>query len=211
MYVQKKKAINEQINQSSERQEEEKEKTYSKKTGPGINLNKLRDMGENAYFQRGNGKGKKSYGGGALDIPNRAISFGKLLKNKAAKVKTNFKTKVKEFKKHPGEAVLGKVSSLTGGGGRNGVARFADDLEALGEKTGNKTSQKVGKFMRNNPELALGGSIVAGGLVIRKARNKAYEAGRKTIEKIDPNAYAYAKYGAQPINENSQEEKENNE
>lgn len=209
MYAQKKKAINEQIKQS-ENQEEEEEKTYSKKGGLNINLNKLRDMGENAYFQRG-GKGRKSYGGGALDIPNRAMSFGKLLKKKTTKSKTKFKTGWKELKKHPGEAILGKISSLTGGGGRNGVARFADDLEALGEKTGNKTSQKVGKFMRNNPEVALGGSVVLGGLAIRKARNKAYGAGSKAMDKLDPNAYAYAKYGAQVVPQDRKEKEKEDE
>lgn len=211
MYAQKKKAINEQIKQS-EGQEKEEEKTYSKKGGGlNINLNKLRDMGENAYFQRGGGKGRKSYGGGALDIPNRAMSFGKLLKNKAAKTKTKLRTGLKELKKHPGEVILGKVSSITGGGGRNGVARFADDLEALGEKTGNKTSQKVGKFMRNNPEVALGGSVVVGGLAIRKARNKAYGAGSKVMDKLDPNAYAYAKYGAQVVPQDKKEEEKEDE
>ena len=208
MYAQKKKAINEQIKQSENQEEEE---TYSKKGGLNINLNKLRDMGENAYFQRGGGKGRKSYGGGALDIPNRAMSFGKLLKKKTTKTKTKFKTGWKELKKHPGEAILGKISSLTGGGGRNGVARFADDLEALGEKTGNKTSQKVGKFMRNNPEVALGGSVVVGGLAIRKARNKAYGAGSKAMDKLDPNAYAYAKYGAQVVPQDRKEKEKEDE
>lgn len=210
MYAQKKKAINEQIKQS-EGQEEEEEKTYSKKGGLNINLNKLRDMGENAYFQRGGGKGRKSYNGGALDIPNRATSFGKLLKNKTTKTKTKLRTGWKELKKHPGEAVLGKVSSIAGGGGRNGVARLADDLEALGEKTGNKTSQKVGKFMRNNPEVALLGSAGVGVFAIRRARNKAYGAGSKVMDKLDPNAYAYAKYGAQVVPQDKKEEEKEDE
>ena len=59
--------------------------------------------------------------------------------------------------------------------------------------------------MRNNPEVALGGSVLVGGLAIRKARNKAYGAGSKVIDKLDPNAYAYSKYGAQPITNDKEE------
>lgn len=210
MYLQKKKAIKDQIKQS-EGQPEEDERTYSKKNN-GFNLgklkknlDKLRDTGENAYFQRDNKPGKKNYKGSALDIPLRARTSN-LGKPKGQTRGMKAKDWIKDLKKKPGETLLGTLSFRTGGGGRKGVSRFGKDLEKLGKETGNKTSQKVGKFVQDNPKTALLGSAALGYGVIRTARNKISGATSKAIEKVDPNAFAYAKYGAKPIHPIYEEE-----
>ena len=198
MYRAKKKQYEDQVKQS---EGEEKEKTYAVK--PGINLGKLGKAVKNNLKTK-----PKKYNGNVIDTTVRGRVWDSLL-NKAKKTKFKASKAWKEFKKNPGESTLGAASSLLGGGGRNGVAKFGDDLEALGEKTGNQTSQKVGKAIRNNPKTALAGSVVVGGLVLRKARNKAWNATSRALEKADPNAFAYQKYGVQPIPEKDKEEKEN--
>ena len=200
MYRMKKKQYEDQIKQS---EGEEKEKTYAVKPGPGIDLGKLGKTVKNNLKTK-----PKKYNGNMIDTAVRGRVWDNLL-NKTKKTKFKISRAWKEFKKNPGESTLGAASNWFGGGGRNGVAKFGNDLEALGEKTGNQTSQKVGKAIRNNPKTALAGSIAVGGLVLRKARRKAWNATSRALEKADPNAFAYQKYGAQSIPEKDKEEKEN--
>ena len=152
-----------------------------------------------------------SYKGNPYESASRTVRFRSQLKRKAEPIKKSWG----EFKKHPGESILGGISSMAGGGGRSGVSRFGDDLRELGEKTGNQTSQKVGTFIKENPKTALAGSIVVGGVVIKKAKDKAGGLANKALETVDPNAFAYQKYGAQPIVrgkriDNLEEEEEDN-
>lgn len=198
MYRMKKKQYEDQVKQS---EGEEKEKTYAAKPGPGINLGKLGKAVKDNLRTK-----PKKYNGNIIDTTVRGRVWDSLL-NKTKKTKFKASKAWKEFKKNPGESTLGAASSWFGGGGRNGVAKFGDDLEALGEKTGNQTSQRVGKAIRNNPKTALLVSIGVGGGLI-KARRKAWNATSRTLEKADPNAFAYQKYGAQPIPEKDKEEKE---
>lgn len=199
IYRMKKKQYEDQVKQS---EGEEKEKTYAAKPGPGINLGKLGKAVKDNLRTK-----PKKYNGNIIDTTVRGRVWDNLL-NKTKKTKFKASKAWKEFKKNPGESTLGAASSWFGGGGRNGVAKFGDDLEALGEKTGNQTSQKVGKAIRNNPKTALLVSIGVGGGLI-KARRKAWNATSRALEKADPNAFAYQKYGAQPIPEKDKEEKEN--
>lgn len=172
----------------------------------------LANVGKSPNKPTGGGTNKpKSYSPGPLEKTSRTLNFRQQLTKKAEPLKESWK----EFKKHPGESVLGKASQLTGGGGRSGVSKFGEDLESLGVKSGNVTSQKVGAFIRENPKAALAGSIVVGGVVVKKAKDKAGGLASKALETVDPNAYAYSKYGAQPIvrgrraSNNLEEEEEN--
>lgn len=210
-YAMKKKQYKDQIKQSEE------EKTYSKKSG-GANLNNIinqakKSIKSNKSHLFNNNSDNKSYNGTPFDIPVRNRTFRSQLKNQKKKVKTTFKgiknsisNGWKGFKEKPGESILGAVSSYSGGGGRKGVSSFGSDLEDLGKRTENKTSQKVGKFIKENPKTALAGSIVVGGVAIRRARNKVWNTTNRVLEKADPNAFAYSKYGAQPINGKNKDE-----
>lgn len=201
MYRAKKKQYEDQVKQSEGIEERKKEKTYS--TRPGIDLGKLGKAVKDNLKSR-----PKKYNGNMIDTTVRGKVWDNQLFKTAKKTKFKASKAWKEFKKNPGESTLGAASSWFGGGGRNGVAKFGDDLEALGEKTGNQTSQRVGKAIRNNPKTALAGSVVVGGLVLRKARRKAWNATSRALEKADPNAFAYSKYGAQGIPEKDKKEKE---
>ena len=88
------------------------------------------------------------------------------------------------------------------------MAKFGEDLKTIGKKTKNKTSQNLGKFIEDHPKTAIAASIPVGGLVLGGIYAKAKGVGRKTIEKLDPNAYAYEKYGVRFKNNNKSEEVE---
>ena len=204
MYRMKKKKYEDQVKQS----EEGEERNYSKTSGINFqNLSKKARITIKRLKKRKEPSARAV--GDTFQTASREINFRQQLKKVAPKVTEKWS----EFKKHPGESTLGKISSFVGGGGRSGVSKFGEDLTSLGVKTGNTTSQKVGDFITNNPKTALAGSILLGGVVIKKAKDKAGNLATKAIETVDPNAYAYSKYGARPIpvrKKNSQEEEENN-
>ena len=216
MYKIKKKQYEDQVKQS-EGNTEEKEKNYSSKSSAGnINFEKLGRNIKKAIRNNDQRNKKRSYNGTIFDIPVRSRTFKDQLKNAVRKTKHTLKTAKSdikkgwgEFKKAPVESTLGVVSEHYLGGGRRGVPKFGKDLEELGQKTGNKTSQKVGKFIQSNPKTALAGSIVVGGVAIRGARNKVWGTTNRVLEKVDPNAFAYSKYGAQPIPPKNEEEDNN--
>jgi hypothetical protein len=151
---------------------------------------------------------KKSYNGTVFEIPSKRMNFRRRITPIVKEAKTGIKEKFEEFKKHPGQSILGSVSGYVGGGGRKGIAKAGEELEELGKKTNNKTSQKVGELMKEHPKSAILVAGVGGGLALRGVRNKLYRTTSKAIEKVDPNAYAYAKYGAQPIPGENEEENE---
>lgn len=217
MYKMKKKQYEDQVKQS-EGNTEEKEKNYSSKSSAGnINFEKLGKNIKKAIRNNQSSKNKR-YNGTVFDIPVRSRTFKSQLKNAVKKTKHTLKTAKSdikkgwgEFKEAPVESTLGVVSEHYLGGGRRGVPKFGKDLEELGQKTGNQTSQKVGKFIQSNPKTALAGSIVVGGVAIRGARNKVWGTTNRVLEKVDPNAFAYSKYGAQPIPPKNKKEEDNDE
>lgn len=205
MYKLKKKQYEDQVKQSEGEEKDGKEKTYSATKPRGIDLGKL------GKAIKDNLKTKpKNYNGTILDAEVRRRVWKDQLINKAKKTKFKISESWKEFKKHPGESTLGAASSWFGGGGRGGVSKFGDDLEALGKKTGNQASQKVGKTIKNNPKTALLVSIGVGGGLI-KARRKAWNATSRALEKTDPNAFAYRKYGAQVVPQDRKEKEKEDE
>ena len=209
-YLQKKKLVKDQIKQSeidNNESAKEKEKAYSikintKKIKSG--LNKAASAVEKQFFK---GRSKNKHEGTGSDIADIALKArtSKLYAPKGRTERYKVKDWIHKLKDKPGETLLDTLSFRTGGGGKQGVLGFGDDLEKLGKSTGNKTSQKIGKYIKEHDKAAMLGSAAVGFGVIRKAKNKMYELGSKSIEKMDPNAYAYAKYGAQVI---PQEEKE---
>ena len=210
IYALKKKQLKDQIKQSESEEDstKEKEKTYSKikiNTGNLKNsFKKASSAGETQFFNRN----KDGYKGTVADDILRARA-NKLYAPKGRTERYRVKDWWKNFKNKPGETLLDTLSFRTGGGGKKGVRGFGDDLIKIGKETGNKTSQKVGKYIVENPNKAMLGSAALGFGVIRTAKRKLGGATSKVLEKVDPNAYAYSKYGAQPILENYEEEQEN--
>ena len=109
-------------------------------------------------------------------------------------LKTKAKTGFQEFKKAPGQVVLGAASSKYGGGGRKGVAKFGEDLENIGVKTNNGLSQKAGRFIKENPKTALLGSIGVG-IGVAKLGGMGEKAATKAIKAVDKDAFAYQERG----------------
>lgn len=108
------------------------------------------------------------------------------------KQKNNFKISYKSFKKRPGTFTLDFLSKFKGGDGLKGTNSFGRRLQEAGEKSGNITSQKVGKFIKENPKKSLIGSILIGAGIL-KAGQLGFKKTRKFIEDHDKNAYAYEK------------------
>lgn len=99
-----------------------------------------------------------------------------------------------EFKKAPGQHVLGLASERFGGGGRGAVSKFGEDLERLGKKSNNNMSQKAGRFIKENPKTALVGSIGVG-LGIAKLGGMGESVANKAIRAVDKDAFAYQERG----------------
>ena len=193
IYALKKKKLKDQIKQSEEDSSEEKEKTYSR-----IKVNT-----ENL-------KNKNGYKGTAADDILRART-NRLYSPKGRTEAYKVKDWWNKFKKKPGDTLLDTLSFRTGGGGKKGVRGFGKDLIKIGKETGNETSQKVGRYIVDNPKKAMLGSAALGLGVIRTAKRKLGGATSKVLEKVDPNAYAYAKYGAQVVPQNKKEEEKEDE
>lgn len=104
---------------------------------------------------------------------------------------TNAKS-VASFKEAPVRNVLGKISSFWGGGGQEGTAEFTKKLAAQGRLSGNESTKKIAGFLDNHKTLAVGGSILAGSMLM-----KPYELGSKavrgTVGAVDKNAMKYEK------------------
>lgn len=203
MYVLKKKQLKDQIKQSEQPNTEEEEKTYSK-----IDFGKIKSGIKNAtsageaHFRN---KNKNSYQGNAADAIQRS-RINRLYAPKGRTERYKVKDWLHNLKKNPGDTLLDTLSFRTGGGGKKGVSGFGNDLIRIGKETGNETSQKVGKFIVDHPKTAMVGSAGLGFGVIRTAKRKLSGLGSKALEKVDPNAYAYSKYGAQPILQDNKEE-----
>ena len=101
----------------------------------------------------------------------------------------------KSFKAHPGQSVLGKMSSLSGGGGKSGVDNLAKEFK----QSKNPWTQKVGDFIEKHPKTALTGSIGVGVATTFPVWSAGENLTRKGLEKIDKNAFAYEKMQNQQI------------
>ena len=210
MYALKKKQLKDQIKQSesdADNNTQEEEKTYSKIRMDNISGGFKKAASSIGEKFNNNSKNKKEYKGTVADTILRARTK-KLYSPKGRTERYKVKDWWGKFKNKPGETLLDTLSFRTGGGGKKGVKGFGEDLVKIGKETGNETSQKVGKYIKDNPEKAMLGSAVLGFGVIRTAKRKLGGATSKALEKVDPNAYAYAKYGAQPIPSKDKEERE---
>lgn len=208
LYKMNKNNYKNQIKQSSGNEEEEK--SFSKKISPTPKI-KIKVKPD---INKKRGSNYISSGGSFTDYGGFR-NFRRQFKSAVKESKQGLKDRWEYFKANPGKAILGKLSSDFGGGGREGVAKFGEDLRDLGKKTKNKTSQKLGQYIIDNSEKALAASIPLGGVVLGGIYKRTKRVGSDVIEKLDPDAYAYNKYGVKPKrkapeNDNDDKEEEMN-
>ena len=215
-YALTKRAYKKQIEQSrDERPSSPEDRTYSKVSAPKVGSaggGKLGQMLSGFLKKKGTGTtapktssvNKSQNSKGYVDFRRRITHWKSGLKNNNPSSASSsssegglfsgFKAGFQEFKKAPGQFVLGKISEREGGGGRKGVAKFGADLEQLGKKNKNNLSQKAGKFIKENPKTALVGSIGVG-LGVAKLGGMGEKAATKALKTVDKNAFAYEERG----------------
>ena len=103
--------------------------------------------------------------------------------------------------KKTGKSVLNGVSSFMGGGGYSGVKNVGQEILNVGQKSGNKITQKVGNAIINNPNLAVAASIPVGSAVIGAGFSAGDAIVRKPLKAIDKNAFKYSESQEKPVNE----------
>ena len=103
------------------------------------------------------------------------------------------------LKNTPGETILGFMSNMSGGGGREGVSKFGQRLQELGKKSGSTWSQKTGKFISDHPKTALAASIPVGIGTMAVTWDAGEKLVRKGTKAVDKNAYAYQESKEQQI------------
>ena len=112
------------------------------------------------------------------------------------------KYKEKSYSGVPGVGkLLNKVSLLSGGGGAKGMRSLGIQIAAIGKKSGNKTTQKLGKAIIDNPKAATLVSIPGGALLISGGIATGDKVTTKILEKIDPDAFGYIKSKEEEIEE----------
>ena len=106
---------------------------------------------------------EKSYS--AASFAKSAVNIGKRVGNKIANsAKFTYRHPSASLKK-TGKSVLNGVSSFMGGGGYSGVKNVGQEVLNVGQKSGNKITQKVGNAIINNPNLAVAASIPVESLI----------------------------------------------
>lgn len=142
---------------------------------------------------------------------------GNLAKNSATSVKqgainawNTTKNGFITFGHHPVQSVLGGISNISMGGGKNGVKAVAEDLKANGKSPWTQAMAKKMTFLDKNgavqpSKIALAASIPVGIGMMKVG----WEGGQKAVEKsaraIDPNAYKYQDYKNQQVQQQNQQ------
>lgn len=116
--------------------------------------------------------------------------------------KSNPKYKEKSYSGVAGVGkVLNKISLLSGGGGAKGMQSLGIQIAAIGKRSGNKTTQKLGKAIIDNPKAATLVSIPGGAVLISGGITAGDKVTTKVIEKLDPDAFGYIKSKEEEVEE----------
>lgn len=132
---------------------------------------------------------------------NYAIPGVAFIKNGIKDSWGKLKTGYAEFKKHKRQSILGGINNLVSYGniGREKVLNFGKDLSKQGAKSGSVLTQKMGKFIEDNPVTSLALTIPVSATAVAGTYTLADNLTRKGLEAVDKNAYAYEKYKNQTI------------
>ena len=87
--------------------------------------------------------------------------------------------------------VLSTVSLLSGGGGAKGVRNLGIQIAAIGRKSGNKWTKKLGEAIIDNPNAALVASIPGGLAIVGGGMTVGDKIATKIVRKNDPEAFKY--------------------
>lgn len=136
-------------------------------------------------------------GGVMKFVRSQAGNIGKGAKNLWGSTKSTFKP----IMTHPGQTILGTANKFAsfGGFGRKEVAKFGQDLHAAGMKSGNTWTQKVGKFIVDNPKTSLLATLPAASAATKVSYDASEKLVRKTAGALDKDAFAYEKSKNQVI------------
>ena len=114
------------------------------------------------------------------------------MENETTRRPVKYKEEEKGFSNlSSGQKVVDAVSRMAGGGGYAGMRRLGFQISAIGKKSGNKATKKLGKAIVNNPNAAAVLSIPAGVALL----SGTYAVGEKIVSDIvkkkDKDAFGY--------------------
>ena len=100
------------------------------------------------------------------------------------------KFKEKSFAVKPNK-ILNAVSIIAGGGGAKGMRNLGIQISAIGKKSGNKATQKLGKAILDNPNASMALSIPAGAAILSGTFTLGDKIATKIAKEVDPDAFKY--------------------
>lgn len=104
--------------------------------------------------------------------------------------KSSPKFREKTFAASPNKA-LNAISILAGGGGAKGVRNLGIQISAIGKKSGNRATKKLGKAILDNPNTSMLLSIPGGVAVLSGTFTLGDKAATKIAKTLDPDAFGY--------------------
>lgn len=87
--------------------------------------------------------------------------------------------------------VLNAVSIMAGGGGAKGMRKLGIQISAIGKKSGNKATKKLGQAILNNPNASMALSIPGGLAILGGTFTIGDKVATKIAKKVDPEAFKY--------------------
>ena len=100
------------------------------------------------------------------------------------------KFREKSFAAVPNKA-LNAISILAGGGGAKGVRNLGIQISAIGKKSGNKATKKLGKAILDNPNTSMILSIPGGMAILGGTFTLGDKAATKIAKTLDSDAFGY--------------------
>lgn len=87
--------------------------------------------------------------------------------------------------------VLNAVSIMAGGGGAKGMRRLGIQISAIGKKSGNKATKKLGEAILKNPNTSMALSIPGGLAILGGTFTIGDKIATKIAKEVDPDAFKY--------------------
>lgn len=87
--------------------------------------------------------------------------------------------------------VLNAVSIVAGGGGAKGMRKLGIQISAIGKKSGNKATKKLGQAILNNPNASMALSIPGGLAILGGTFTIGDKVATKIAKKVDSEAFNY--------------------
>ena len=100
------------------------------------------------------------------------------------------KFKEKSFAVKPNK-ILNSISIIAGGGGAKGMRNLGIQISAIGKKSGNKATQKLGKAILDNPNASMALSIPTGAAILSGTFTLGDKIATKIAKEVDPDAFKY--------------------